>query len=48
MTTFADYVEYYNNHDVIGLVEGIEINTLGIPQIRYPEIESSIFIVFQM
>ena len=24
MTTFADYVEYYNNHDVIGLVEGIE------------------------
>ena len=24
MKTFADFVKYYNNHDVIGLVEGIE------------------------
>ena len=24
MSTFADYVEYYSNHDAIGLVEGIE------------------------
>ena len=24
MTSFGDYVRYYNNHDVIGLVEGIE------------------------
>ena len=24
MKTFADYVRYYNNHDVIGLVEAIE------------------------
>ena len=24
MKTFADYMRYYNDHDVIGLVEGIE------------------------
>ena len=24
MTTFGDYVRYYNNHDVIGMVEAIE------------------------
>ena len=24
MDTFCDYVRYYNNHDVIGLVQGIE------------------------
>ena len=24
MTTFRDYIRYYNNHDVIGMIEGIE------------------------
>jgi hypothetical protein len=24
MKTFADYVRCYNNHDVIGMIEGIE------------------------
>ena len=29
MKTFADYVRYYNDHDVIGMIEGIE-KLLGI------------------